>query len=355
MSGTVVIYGATGYTGRELARYLAEDIPLVLAGRNAEKLRAVAEPLGLRWQAVSLDDPAGMRALLAQADVVLNASGPYADTALPVLEACLGTGTHYLDLTGEYPVFAALMECDQVARDAGIMVLPGIGLTIAASDCLLKRAVELWPDTVKLCLGVSQAHSVTRGSATTAARLFSKDVVLRRNGQIAHVPVGKLTRAFDFGEGLRETTAMSWGDVVTGEHSTGVANIEVYSELPWWQRAGFRASGLWASLTGSRPWRGAGTLAAKAWPQDAPATVREEGGYVMVVEALDPWRRVRRLRLQTLDGYGTSILTAADGIRRVLEGDWSAGFQTPSTAFGSDFIEEARAGAFEPHSTGAAA
>jgi len=59
---------------------------------------------------------------------------------------------------------------------------------------------------------------------------------------------------------------------------------------------------------------------------------------VMVAEAVDPWRRVSRIRMRTLDGYTVSELAAAAAVQRVLAGDWSPGFQTPARVFGSDFI-----------------
>lgn len=348
MRARVLLYGASGYSGREIATHMAADVDLVLAGRDAERVRDVAEPLGIRWRQFALGDQNGVRAALSDVDVLLNAAGPFAETALPLAEACIATGTHYCDVGGEWPVFAALMELDAVARQAGIVLLPGLGLTIAASDCLLARATERWPDTVSLYLGVSQAHGVSRGSARTAARLFDKHVMLRRDGRLTPVPLGTLTRTFDFGDGVSEATAMSWADCVTGQFSTGVRDIEIYSQVRWWERAGYRGSALSASLTGSGMWRTASGVAAGAWPQQARNHVRREGSYTMVVEAADRWRRPRWMRLHTLDGYGATVLIAAEGLRRLSRGINSSGFQTPSRLFGSAFVEESGAGLFEP-------
>ena len=52
----------------------------------------------------------------------------------------------------------------------------------------------------------------------------------------------------------------------------------------------------------------------------------------------ESWRRVRRVRMRTQDGYTVSELTAAAAVQRVLAGDWSPGFQTPAAVFGADFI-----------------
>jgi short subunit dehydrogenase-like uncharacterized protein len=339
MSGRALLYGATGYTGRLVARRLAEaGVDVVLAGRDAEGVRRVAEPLGRAWISFDLRSPEAIEQALAGVDVVLHAAGPYEKTAAPMIGACLRTGTHYLDLSGEWPCFVDAMALDAQAREAGVMIMPGVGLTIVATDCLLALAMQARPDAMKLRIGISKAQVVTRGSVVTATTLLSPDVVIRRNGALATVPAGSLVHAFDFGEGLSEAVAMSWADVVTGGFTTGVGEIEVYSEMDWSQRASYRASGMAMAITGSRPWRALGGALAAAWPEAPREERRQRAGFVMVAEAVDPWRRVTRLRMQTRDGYTVSELTAAAAVSRVLAADAEPGFQTPSRVFGPDFI-----------------
>src|SRR4030067_639580 len=76
-------------------------------------------------------------------------AGPFIHTFRPMVEACLRAGTHYLDITGEYPVFESLAARDGEARAAGIMVLPGAGFDVVPSGCLgahLKRRLPPAPD-----------------------------------------------------------------------------------------------------------------------------------------------------------------------------------------------------------------
>ena len=339
MSGRVLLYGATGYTGRLVARRLADAaVDVVLAGRDKEGVRRVAEPLGLAWTSFDLTATDQVERALADIDVVLHAAGPFERTAAPMLAACLRTGAHYLDLSGEWPVFVDAMTSDAAARAASIMVMPGVGLTIVATDCLLALAKEAQPDAVMLRLGVSRPQVISRGTVVSAATLLSPQVVIRRNHQLATIPAGSFTHAFDFGDGLREATAMSWADVATGGFTTGVGDIVVYSELDWTLRLSYRASGIAMAITGAGPWRSLGGALAAAWPEAPTEESRQRAGFVMVAEAVDPWRRVSRIRMRTLDGYTVSELTAADAVQRVLAGDWSPGFQTPARVFGSDFI-----------------
>jgi len=339
MTGRLLLYGATGYTGRRIAPALVRaGVEVTLAGRDEAAVRRVAEPLGLPWVAIDLADAEGLDAALRGATAVLHAAGPFAQTAAPMLAACLRTGVHYLDLGGEWPVFAQLMARDAEARAVGIMVMPGVGLTIVATDCLLALAKQRHPDTVKFRLGISKAQVVSRGSVATAATLLAAGAVVRRAGALVSVPAGSLTRAFDFGAGLREATAMSWADVVTGEFSTGIGDIEVYSELRTGQRLSNRASGMAMSVTGSTVWRAAGRAAAAAWPQAPAEDACAAAQFVMVAEAIDPWRRSRFLRMRTGDGYGVSVATATAATQRVLMGEAAPGFQTPSKVFGPEFI-----------------
>lgn len=341
-----LLYGATGYTGRAIAAALAQELDLVLAGRSEQAVRKVAEPLDLPWRAFSLDDPHTVRAALADADAVLHAAGPFAATAMPMLDACLASGTHYLDLGGEWRVIEALFARDAEARAAGIAVLPGAALTPAATDCLLLAAVEHWPDTRALKLGISAAEVVSRGSVATMAGLADPGTVIRRRGTLAMVPAGSLTAMFDFGAGPSETVATDWASVVTGGALTGVPDIAIYSAMHWSMRAGYRASGIGMALTGAAPWRMAGAAMARVWPEQPDETRREAARFTMVAEAHDPWRRVRRLSMETLDGYGASVLIACEALRRVLAGQAQAGVSSLAAAFGSGFAVEAGAARF---------
>ncbi|MCA9269835.1 MAG: saccharopine dehydrogenase NADP-binding domain-containing protein, partial [Planctomycetales bacterium] len=98
-SPTWMLYGAYGYTGRLIAREAAaRGMRPTLAGRDADKLRPLADELQLPLQAFSLDDTASVAAKLEGFALVLNCAGPFSQTAGPMIEACLQSRTHYLDI-----------------------------------------------------------------------------------------------------------------------------------------------------------------------------------------------------------------------------------------------------------------
>src|SRR5687767_5187203 len=99
MAADFLLYGSYGYTGRLIAERARElGLTPLLAGRDARAVEAQAAELGLPHRAFALDDAAALDAALRETRVVLHAAGPFSRTAKPMVEACLRTGTHYLDI-----------------------------------------------------------------------------------------------------------------------------------------------------------------------------------------------------------------------------------------------------------------
>lgn len=105
----VIVYGATGFVGRLTAQYLSRagsGARIGLAGRSADRLRAVRDTLGPvaeDWPIVVADagEPATLDAMAARTRVVITTVGPYTRYGLPLVAACAAAGTDYVDLTGE--------------------------------------------------------------------------------------------------------------------------------------------------------------------------------------------------------------------------------------------------------------
>lgn len=109
MNDGLLIYGAYGYTGQlVVAEALRQGLRPVIAGRDAARLKEMSRDLGLAARVFSLDDPAVTCQALEGHHAVLHCAGPFHATSRPMADACLATGTHYLDITGEIPVFEAL-------------------------------------------------------------------------------------------------------------------------------------------------------------------------------------------------------------------------------------------------------
>jgi short subunit dehydrogenase-like uncharacterized protein len=146
MANTFLLYGATGYVGEAMARARVQrGMAPILAGRNDAALAALGRELGLPHRVCALDDPRALDAALAGVSVVLHCAGPFLYTSQPMVDACLRTGVHYLDITGEFPVFEAAAARDAEAKQRGVMVMPAVGFDVVPTDCL---AVYLTQRTV---------------------------------------------------------------------------------------------------------------------------------------------------------------------------------------------------------------
>jgi saccharopine dehydrogenase (NAD+, L-lysine-forming) len=338
MPGRLLIYGATGYTGRLVAtEAIAKGLDVMVAGRNAERVRDLAKSLGVPWRAMSLDERLQLDKAMSGTDAVLNLAGPFLQTARPVVESCLRTGTHYLDVAGEIGVFQTLHGYDSTARSRGVMVMPGVGFAVVASDCLAAYVVSKLPECRFLRLGVSYTNLFSRGTLRTMFSLARERVSIRRDSRLTSVPVGRLERAFDYGEGERISSAVSWADVFTAYYTTGVPNIEVYAEAGALERGLYQLGAWFAEPLRLAPCQRLLDLQAYAWPEGPSAAERSAASRVIVADAEDRWRRRICARMRTPDGYSFTCAATVAIAQRVLAGEIRAGFQTPAGLYGADF------------------
>src|SRR5262245_3033992 len=107
----LLIYGATGYTGRLIVEAaLARGRHPILAGRDAARVERVAATYGLDYRATPLDDDAGLDRCVSDVAAVLLAAGPFSATAVPMARCCLRKGIHYLDVSGECAAIESLVR-----------------------------------------------------------------------------------------------------------------------------------------------------------------------------------------------------------------------------------------------------
>jgi short subunit dehydrogenase-like uncharacterized protein len=336
LRGRVLIYGATGYTGRLIAERLRNSRRhLVVAGRTPDRVQALAAELGVAGEVMAIDDAEALDSALEDVDVLINAASPFALTAPALIESCLRTNTHYLDIAGELPVFLNAFLHDEAARGRGIMIMPGAGFGVVASDCLAVHVAALVPNAKYLRVAV-RPGSISRGSFRSALEVANSPLSIRRNGKLTLLPVGRLQRAFDFGDGETESVAVSWADVFTAYHSTGIRNIEAYFEAGFAARALYQLGAGVAGAMQLRPVRALIDAVAGAWPEGPSEVRRQSERCVIVAEAEDSWRQVRCARLETPDGYSFTAEAAATIAKRIIGGDFVSGFQTPARVYGAD-------------------
>lgn len=333
----LLIYGAYGYTGELVARLAAaRGLRPTLAGRDASKLRAVAGALGLPERVFGLDDPAALDAGLDGMAVVLHCAGPFTHTSRPMADACVRRGVHYLDITGEPDVFAALAARDDEARAAGVMLLPGVGFDVVPSDCLAAHLGARLPGATSLELAFLGIGRPSRGTLRTVLENLHRGGLVRQGGELVRVPPAHATRTVDFGRGPTKVTTIPWGDVVTAWYSTGIPDIRVYTRLP--APALLRLGRPALGLLGAGPVRRLARRLVDAGPPGPTAEQRARARSYLWGEVRDAHGGVARARLETPDGYDLTADAALTVATRVLGGVAAPGFQTPSRLLGADFV-----------------
>lgn len=335
-----LIYGAYGYTGKLIAREaVSKGYKPLLVGRDADKLQAMAREMQLEAVACDMQDTETLTTLLEAVPLVIHCAGPFIDTAEEMMRLCLATKTHYLDITGEYEVFEMAASLSAKAREAGIVLLPGVGFDVVPSDCLAAMLKDMLPDASHLELAFqSSKGGLSRGTALTMVRNAPEGGAIREDGKIKKVPAAYKTKEVDFGEGPRNTFSIPWGDVSTAWHSTGIPNVIVYTAAApkmvkqvkmtryfgWFLGLGFVQRFLQDKVKNSI---------------SGPSERAREAGETRL------WGRVRNqkneeaeARLITPDGYTLTATAAVAIASHLLNNSLQAGFHTPSTALGAEFI-----------------
>jgi short subunit dehydrogenase-like uncharacterized protein len=218
------------------------------------------------------------------------------------------------------------------------MLMPGAGFIVVASDCLAAHVLRRFPQARRLRLGISASPLVSRGSARTMNGMIGEGVYVRRDGRLVRLPGSLLERRFDFGRGPRTCVAVSWPDVYTAFHTTGIPDVEAFLEVEPWQRALVLGSRYFAWLLRAPPWRLALEAQVRALPEGPSAAERARHPRALVVEAADGNGRRTASRLRTPEAYSFTAAAAVEIAVRVLQGDLESGFQTPARIYGPDFV-----------------
>jgi short subunit dehydrogenase-like uncharacterized protein len=330
------VYGASGYSGELMAELAAErGQKPILAGRSESKIKPIAERMGLPFRVFGLDDPSAIDAGLRDIDAVVHAAGPFSRTSKPMLDACMRTKTHYLDITGEIDVFEACAARDDEAKKAGILVMPGTGFDVVPSDCIAKHVADRLPGATHLVLAIAAVGGrPSHGTRATMVESMNRPNVVRKDGALTEVRMGKLHRNFDFGQGEKPTLSIPWGDVSTAYRSTGIPNIEVYMSMPLAAVLGAGALGFVSPAIGPsvKKW-----MEARIEEGGPSAEERKRAFNILIAEASRGDER-KRSRLRVPEGYTLTAAASLEIADRVLAGGAEPGYRTPAMLFGADFI-----------------
>ncbi len=228
-----MIYGANGYTGKLVAEEaVRKGHKPLLAGRSEDKIKPIAQHLGLDYAVIDLRNHDALAKALAGIQLVFNAAGPFIHTSSPLIAACLEQGIHYTDITGEIPVFENIFSFDSQAKQRGIALIPGIGFDVIPTDCLARYVADRVPGAVHLELAFSGLKHISPGTMKTMVEMIPGGGLVRRDGKLIPYPLGKGAKQVPFPGGSHTVIPILWGDLETAYHSTGIPNITTLMAYP---------------------------------------------------------------------------------------------------------------------------
>lgn len=336
----LLIYGANGYTGQLIvAECVRRGMRPILAARRAESIAPLAAAHGLETRIVPLDDSAALARTLAGVTVVLHAAGPFFRTSAPMVAACIANGVHYLDITGEIVVFEACRARHADAKAAGVILLPGVGFDVVPTDCLAARLNDMLPNAQLLELAFCGGGGVSRGTLKTMVLGSPEGGAIRKDGRITRVPAGWKQQTVPFRDRARLATTIPWGDVSTAFWSTKIPDIHTYLVLPK------NAVTIMKLMRHLDPLMGV-PMVQQLIEKLIDARVSGPSERVRNSARMHVWGRVtaadgRKVEgtAETPEGYRLTAIASVESAHRVLTSPPPPGYHTPSSAFGSGFLE----------------
>ncbi len=341
-TNSFLLYGANGYTGQLITKIMNEyGVKPILAGRRKEALEPMAKAINTSYHVADLDDNAALDAALNDVSVVLHAAGPFKRTAKPMIEACLRNKKHYIDITGEIEVYEMAKKYDDAGKKAGIMIMPGVGFDVVPTDCIALFLKNKLSDANELKLAfASLGGRLSHGTATTMAEGAGRMSAERRDGKIVPVPLGHKGMMVDFGVKKIFVMTIPWGDISTAYTTTGIPNIQTYTGISPKTFKMLKYQSLFNWLLRTSFMRNRELKKIKSRPAGPSDEQRAKSASAVWGEVKNSKGEKATARLTGPDGYTMTAHTALIIAKKIMEGNFKPGYQTPAGCYGADLIME---------------
>jgi short subunit dehydrogenase-like uncharacterized protein len=301
----------------------------------------MADELSFAYRVFDLNDSKSLTEALRQVRVVVNAAGPFSETSRQMIDACLQTGTHYLDINGDISVFEQIHSRDAEARSKGIMLLPGVGFDVLPTDCMALHLKNRLPGAKWLRLAfASLGGGLSHGTAMTVVNKLGEGGAARVDGMIVKKPLGEKGMWVDFGARKLFVMSIPWGDVFTAYITTGIPNIESYTAIKPFVYKILKVQGLFNGLLRTRTVRNM----LRSWIRRRPAgpgdNQRNKASSLVWGEAGDASGQTVSASFTCSDGYTLTAHGSLVIAKKVLGGDFKTGYQTPASCYGEHLMQD---------------
>ena len=346
--GPVAVYGATGYTGRLVARELRRrGIELILCGRSPQKLKqrgAEFEP-EVPVRVASVDDLDALRHAFADCPVVINCAGPFSRFGEPVVQAAVESATHYVDTTGEQLYMHRVFErFADAAHAADVAVIPGMGFDYVPGDLICRLAGEGHEPLRELVVAYAvQGFGATRGTMHSALEAMRGGALDYRDGDWRAAGLAPMRASFTFPDPIGRQPMVRYpsGEVVTVPRHTRTAAVTSLIAAAAFSPHPAVADVVGLALPGAAlalrtPLKSMIDVAIDRLPEGPSAEDRAKARFTIVALARGEDGTTGRGIVRGADMYGLTAVTAVEGATRLIgEGGGHAGVLSPASAFDS--------------------
>ncbi len=315
----VLVYGASGYTGKLICLRLKElNINFAIAGRDKAKVAELSSQLNVPYFVFETSDFGAWQEALRGSVCLINAAGPFALTAENAMQACLQNKVHYLDISAELQTFQLAESLDQQAKEAGIMMISGAGLFVAY-DALVVHTAKRVKRAQQLSVAFRHYGGFSKGSVKSSKYIADLGLLIRDNGDLKQITEAD-AKVFDFGEGPQECIPTSLGGIIVSYKSTSILNIREYFQL--------QLPTLTTPPTDIENLPG---------PTDEE---RAEGRSKLAVEVIGIDGESAYSIADLPSGYTLTPLSVVAVACRILNGDLMTGYQTAGSAYGENIMSD---------------
>lgn len=316
----LLIYGASGYTGKIIAARAKElNLDFEIAGREEDKIKVLARELNVPYHVFNVEDEKEWEQALGGKFVLINAAGPFQFTAKQAMDACLRAGVHYLDISAELETYQLAESLDSQAKSAKIQLISGAGLFVSY-DALAVHLSKLVAEPQELKVGFRHYGGFSKGSILSSKNIADLGILVRKNGEISQNP-NPQSKVFSFGIEDVECLPTPLGGIILTYKSTAIPNIEEFFSL-------------------KLPAADMPDLTAANLPDGPSAEERASGRNGLSAEITGKNGKVAKAYIDAPSGYALTPLSVVAVANRILNNDFKIGYQSPGSAYGEEILKD---------------
>jgi len=340
----VVLFGATGFTGRLTAHEMARrGLDFKIAGRDRTKLKRLSAETGNPEFAVAeVGDVDALTKTLEGARVLVTCVGPFVELGDTAVEAALRAGCHYIDSTGEQEFIARLIAgYAERARAAGTAIAPALGFDEVPADVAVALACE-GMDAPEAVVTYALPSTGSAGTIRTALGILTSKGEWIEDGRFTTMWAGDSTRWAPMPPplGVRLSTAFPFAIARLAPLHTDFAGLQTFATVGRPQYIGLRLARRPLQAAMATAWgRSAADLAASRLPV-GPGEAARQKRWTVLAEAKSG-QRARNVVVTGRDIYGLSASFLAAGAEALLAEEFgAAGVLSPVQAVGLDRLQK---------------